>query len=98
MLLASFLQLYVSECIGVHWVGFCLIPFGLGSAVSATLEGRLLKCIPQFVVVYPISAVNVGLLLILLFWDKEPTYYVPFLYLFAFGICEGTWQLISASM
>ena len=97
MCVCVLLQVLISDCIGVHWVGFCLTMFGVGSALSAFIGGRLVKCIPQYVVIYFISALNAALLLFLLIWPKHPTYYVPFLILLGLGACEGTWNSMGAS-
>ncbi|XP_019856884.1 PREDICTED: protein unc-93 homolog A-like isoform X2 [Amphimedon queenslandica] len=45
--LGSFARFYVSDCIGVQWVGLTQMAFGVFSALSAVINGRLVKIVPQ---------------------------------------------------
>ena len=85
-------QVYVSDCIGVHWVGFSIAVYGIGSTLMAFTVGRLVKCFPQYCVVYPLVAINLGIVIFLLLWDRQPSYFASLLIIFGLGLCEGTWD------
>ena len=90
-------QVYVSDCIGVHWIGFTQMAFGLGAALTAFTAGRLVKYIPQYFIVYIFIAINLGIVIFLILWDREPSYVASFLILFGWGTCEGIWNSIPPS-
>ena len=90
------MQVYVSDCIGVHWIGVALAIFGSGSGLTALTAGRLVKYIPQYFIIYTVSTIIVGILIFLLLWKREPSYVVPFLVLFGLGTWEGVWFSTSA--
>ena len=71
-----------SDCIGVHWIGFTQVAFGLGTALTAFTAGRLMKYIPQYFIAYTFIAINLGIVIFQLLWDREPSYFATFLILF----------------
>ena len=90
-------QVFISDCIGVHWIGFCQISFGIGSAVSAFLNGFLARFIPQYILVYIGALVNIGTVIFLLVWERQPNYYIVFIVLLLWGYCEGLWSSVPPS-
>ena len=95
-LFLTYMQVYFSDCIGVHWIGVAMAIFGSGSGLTALIAGRLVKYIPQYFIIYTVSTINMGVLIFLLLWNREPSYVVPFLVLFGWGIWEGVWLSTSA--
>lgn len=87
----------MSECIGVHWVGLVVCTFGICSGLSALIGGRLVKFIPQFSIVYTVSAALMGLMLFLIFWERTPSYIVAFVVISVWGVCEGIWHSVPPS-
>ena len=71
--------------------------YGVCSALSAVVTGRLFRYIPPFLMVYFFSAVMLGTTLFLLFWERMPSYLVPCLPLLILGLCEGMWFNIPPS-
>ena len=61
------------------------------------IGGRLVKFIPQFSIVYTVSATLCGLMFFLIFWDTRPSYLVAFLVIAIWGICEGIWHSVPPS-
>ena len=84
-------QVYVSDCIGVHWIGVALAIYGLGSGLTALTAGRAVKYIPQYFIVYTFLSINMGIVIFMLLLEREPSYILSFLILFGLGICEGVW-------
>ena len=90
-------KFYVSDCIGVYWIGFFQTAFGIGSAVSAILNGYLAKIIPPYILVYVGVIVNVGTVSFLLIWERQPSYYIIFIVLLFWGYSEGIWTSMPLS-
>ncbi|XP_011410250.1 PREDICTED: protein unc-93 homolog A-like [Amphimedon queenslandica] len=91
-------KVYVSDCIGVHWVGLFSLTYGTCSGISAIVTGRLVKYIPQFLMVYGFSALMIGDLLFLLLWDVSPSYLKAFLPVAVLGVCEGMWHAVPPTL
>ena len=61
------------------------------------MTGRLVKYIPQFLIVYSVSALMIGDLLFLLLWDVNPSYLKAFLPMVILGLGEGMWHAVPPS-
>ena len=66
--------------------------YGICSGLSAITGGRLVKCIPQFVIVYVTGILSFSVILFMLFWKREPSYFVPFITIPILGMTEGIWH------
>ena len=53
--------------------------------------GRLVKYIPQYFVVYTFLTLGLGIVIFLLWWEREPSYFASLLIVFGLGLCGGTW-------
>ena len=93
----SFPQVYVSDCIGVRWVGLVLMTYGLSSGLGGLVSGRLVKHVPQYLITYTASLVSLGIFLFHLFWVPAPVYYVQFMVVSLIGLCEGSLSAVTAS-
>ena len=71
--------------------------FGIGGALTAFAAGSVVKYIPQYFIVYTFMAINLGIVIFLILWDREPSYVASFLILFGWGACEGIWNSIPPS-
>ena len=71
--------------------------YGICSALSAMTGGRLVKCIPQFVIVYVNGILSFSVILFMLLWKREPSYFVPFITIPILGMTEGIWHSIPPS-
>jgi MFS family permease len=91
-------QVYISDCIGVQWIGLFVITFGTCSGLSALIAGRLAKYIPQFVFYYLSALILCCVLLFLIFWERQPSYVVAFVPPALIGICEGTFNSLPPTL
>lgn len=71
--------------------------FGIFSGLAAFANGRLVKVVPQYVMVYLTALVNLGVLLFLLFWERVPSYPVVFVTMAGWGVCDGIWNSVPPS-
>ena len=103
LLLQTFLlQVYISDCLGVCYVGYALAVFGLVAALSSYVVGLSVKYVPRFVVVLIGLFTYVGLLVFLLLWERESSYMyvrlVVFLFCAAWGFGDAIWNTIFYGM
>ena len=68
--------------------------FGICSAISAISAGRLVKCVPQYIIVYTTIVLNLAIVFFLLFWDRVPSYPITFITLACWGLCDGIFNSI----
>ena len=90
-------QVYISDCIGVYWIGFTTAAFGSASAVSAIVNGYLAKVIPHYLLVYAGALVNTGALIFSLIWERQPVYYIIIIIALCVGYSEGLWSSVPPS-
>ena len=91
-----FFQLYISDCLGVCYVGYALAMFGFVSAISSFTAGRIVKYIPRFVVMLTGASINT-VLLTALFVLGEPgasssyseAFESPFIFVIVFVFCAA---------
>ena len=91
------LQVYVAECVGVHIVGYVFIVYGGAGAVGSIFVGKILGKVSITSVSLLIMCLNVGILAFLLIWEREPSYYVIFVIAILWGVCDGSWVIVSSS-
>ena len=77
--------MFISDCIGVHWVGFVLAVFGLCGGIAALAAGRLVRYLPQYVMMYAALFISCGISLVFIFWKRTPNYFA----IFGFAVCWG---------
>ena len=87
----------MSSCIGVQWVGLGQMTFGIFSAFTAVLNGRLVKIVPQYIMVYITILINIGLIVFFLIWERRPSFPAVFLGLTVWGMCDGIWNSVPNS-
>ena len=92
------LQAIISRCFGTYQVGFTLIVFGVTSAVSSVVCGKIVKFIPILCIFFFGGVINIALLLFLLLWTPpSPSYPAIFLFGFLWGAADGMWNTMTAS-
>ena len=69
--------------------------YGISSA--AAFGGRLVKCIPQFVIVYISLSILMSTVLFLMFWDEKPSYMLTFVPMLILGLCDGICHFVPPS-
>ncbi|XP_065916825.1 protein unc-93 homolog A-like isoform X2 [Dysidea avara] len=96
-LYGTFTLVYITECVGVKWVGFSLMTYGVSSTIGSYSTGKLLSYIPRYVIIVLNLLLMLGLLVFLLLWDREPSYVVVFLVPILWGICDAVWNTTTTS-
>ena len=90
-------QVNITECVGVKWVGFSLMSYGVSSTIGSFATGKLLSYIPRYVMMVLNLLLMLALLIFLLVWNREPSYVVVFLVPILWGICDAVWNTITTS-
>ena len=91
------MQVYIAECVGVHFVGYVFIVYGAASAVTGVCVGKILGYVSITSVSLFIVCLNIGLVAFLLIWEREPNYFVMFTVAILWGICDGSWSTLTSS-
>ncbi len=81
--------MYISDCLGIQWIGYILAIFGVVGTLFAVITGRLVKYIPQYVMVCGSLLCSICLMVVLLFWKKEKNYYEIIGFAVVLGGCEA---------
>ena len=92
-----FVQVYITECVGVKWVGFSSMCFGVSSAAGSLFIGKILSHIPRFVVMLLNWLLMLSLMVFLLVWDREPNLAVVFVIPILWGFCDSIWNTVTTS-
>lgn len=66
-----------------------LAVYGVVGGIAAISAGRLVKYVPQYILIYAALTVCTGLSLFLVFWDIVPSYYVMFGLSIGLSLSEG---------
>ena len=91
------MQVYIAECVGVHFVGYVFIVYGAASAVASICVGKILGYVSITSVSLFNVCLNIGLAAFLLIWEREPNYFVMFTVAILWGICDGSWTTLTSS-
>jgi len=91
------LQVYVGECIGVHFVGYIIMVYGVSSSLGSFISGKLLGVVHYNVVAIGNLVIHIGIMLFLIIWEREPNYFVLFIVPFIWGFNFGAWLTTTIS-
>ena len=92
------LQDYISQCVGVHIVGYATMAYGLIASLSGFLTGKVyLAYLPRYVVATMTSLMTLALLTFLLVWEREPSYVFIFVFISLWGVADGQWNTFAPS-
>ena len=93
----NYMQWYITDCVGVGFVGLSQIVWGVGSSLSSIVAGEMITKIPRsFVVAFGLVE-DFGFLVFLLIWEKAPSLPAVFLIVLFWGIGDGIWNTIPTS-
>jgi len=81
----------VSECVGVHVVGFTIMMYGLGSALGSFVTGKLLALEMKALLELGGLVLHLAIMLFLVIWEREPILLLLLFLGALWGICDGTW-------
>ena len=79
---------------GVQWVGFVIVSYGITSALNSLVTGRLVKYIPDYWFIYCALAINVALMLFLTLWERQPSFPAVFVFALGWGVTVGVWNTL----
>ena len=82
-----YIQVFISDCIGVKWVGFVHAIYGLIGAIVTFATGKALCYIPQPIVVFFALIFITGMCNGLIYWERMPQ--AHFIFLLAIGWAIG---------
>lgn len=92
-LIGDFTQAYVSCALGIHYVGFIMITFGLADAVFSMVFGAVIKFVGRIPIFILGAAANVAIVVVLCVWKPTPDdFYVFFLIAGFWGLGDAVWQ------
>ena len=91
------LQVYVTECIGVDFVGYIIISYAVSSSLGSFVVGKLLGLVNYNIVTIGNVIIHVAVMLFLIIWEREPNYAIIFVVPFIWGLCFGSWLTITIS-
>ena len=92
------LQDYISQCVGVHIVGYATMAYGLIASLSGFLTGKVyLAYLPRYVVATMTCLMTLALLTFLLVWEREPSYVFIFVFISLWGVADGQWNTFAPS-
>ena len=91
------LQYFVSECLGVGLVGPVVMAWAISSTVSSFITGRTSAYTSRTVVAVISSSTQVGLMVFMLLWEREPSYIMVFTVTIMWGYIDGNWQTLPSS-
>lgn len=92
-LIGDFTQAYVSCALGIPYVGFIMITFGLADAVFSMVFGAVIKYVGRIPIFILGAAANVAIVVVLCVWKPTPDdFYVFFLIAGFWGLGDAVWQ------
>lgn len=91
---ATYTKVYIAECIGVHFVGYIIMAYGVSSSLGSFLDGKLLGLVNYNILVIENVALHCGIFLFLIIWERQSNYFVLFLVPLICGFCNGAWLAI----
>ena len=92
-----FLQTYVTECVGVDFVGYTIMVFGLGSSLGSVISGKVLSLGVKTLLVLATLILHLAIMTFLMFWERKPNLLILLLVVFLWGLCDGSWLTICSS-
>ena len=96
-LLLIWLQVYIAECMGIHFVGYIFIVYGGAGAVGSICVSKIIGRASITSMSLLIMCLHIGIVAFLLIWKREPNYYVVFVIAILWGICDGSWCIVTSS-
>ena len=82
----------MSDCIGVHWIGFVDAAFAVTTASVSLAAGKLAKIVPTYALIVAAVVIQGGVVFFLLFWERNPSYVIVFAVAGAWGLGDGIWS------
>lgn len=92
-----YLQTYITECVGVDFVGYTMMVYGLGNSLGSFISGKILSLGCKALLVLVTLVLHLAIMIFLIFWEREPVLFVLLIVVFLWGICDGSWLTVCNS-
>ena len=84
------MQMYITECVGVEFVGIAVIIWGVLNTLGGFSAGLLMRCMASYVIVLmAIGLEQIGSFVFLIVWVRQPSFIVVVIISAIFGLCYG---------
>lgn len=84
------MQVYVTECVGIEFVGMSVIVWGVFAILGCFGSGWLMRYTTSYMMVWVcIGGLEVGSLVFLIAWERQPSFGVIVTISAVFGLCFG---------
>ena len=87
----------MSECLGLGAVGLAVIVFCFGFMVSSLSVGWISRYTSRSGIVVLAALSQAGMILFMVFWERQPSYLMVFLVSLGWGVVDGVWMTLPAS-
>lgn len=85
-----YIQRYITECVGVEFVGVSVIVWGASSCLGSSVSGWLIRYTNSCIIVTTVLVVgHIGSTVFLLVWVRQPSLEVISIMAAIFGLCHG---------
>lgn len=92
-LICFLFQAYISCTIGVSWVGYAMICYGITDVIFCYVGGKLNRLVGRVALYTGAFTVQSALVLTLILWSPSPDSLAPFFIIPAlWGMCDAVWQ------
>ncbi|KAI8520861.1 Protein unc-93 A [Branchiostoma belcheri] len=92
--LAAFGESFVSCALGIEWIGYVMICYGVCDAIFSFLLGRLIKLTGRIPLFLTGAVAHLAMIITMLVWSPDPGKLEVFFVLAAFwGLGDAVWQL-----
>ena len=89
--------MFITDCIGIEYIGLATIVWGLCNGVGAIGGGWLSACVPSSVLFLAVAVGEGACLLFLVIWERTPSLTVVLIAAVLFGLAYGIELCISTS-
>ena len=90
-------QYYVSECVGVGYVGFVQTVWGICSGVTSLFVGRLINYFPRTFIIIFLYFGDIAVIVFMILWPREPSFIMVFLTAAYFGVTDASINTVVTS-
>ena len=82
--------MYITECVGVEFVGVSVIIWGMSTCLGSFVSGWLIRYTTSYIIVTAVLVVgHIGSTVFLLVWVRQPSLEVIGIMAAIFGLCHG---------
>ena len=82
--------MYITECVGVEFVGVSVIIWGMSTCLGSFVSGWLIRYTTSYIIVTAVLVVgHIGSTVFLLVWVRQPSLEVISIMAAIFGLCHG---------